>query len=65
MALPGLVWEIREWTTVVDNSHIHNMNIIRDKWPWLDCWKAERKQTKGRKMDTYVLLQRCPLIESW
>lgn len=49
MALPGLIWEIREWTTVVDNSHIHNMNIIRDEWPWLDCWKAERKQTKGEK----------------
>lgn len=39
---PCVVQRIKEWLVHADNYHINNMNIIREVWPWLDCWKAEK-----------------------
>lgn len=43
---PCVVQRIKEWLTHIDIYHINNMNTIREVWPWLDCWKAEKENNK-------------------
>lgn len=55
---PHMVWKIQACSGLVGNAHINNMNITKEEWPWLDCWKAEKKENKRRNTDKYILLTR-------